>query len=81
MTAGHKHRLLRVRRGGLVQRALCRPLWHTRSKNRVMASPFVYGPCALSAGSRPTCWTTSALGILHGLFGLTLKLPVENDDG
>lgn len=74
MTDGHKHRLLRVKRGGRLYRVLRHPLWHCRDLDRVNRSPYPYGPCALST-EPVTCWTLSPLGILHRWTGLTLFVP------
>jgi hypothetical protein len=71
MTQGHKHRMITVKAGGLVERVLRRPLFHCRHLARVDASPYPYGPCPMSI-EPVTCWTLSALGILHRWTGLTL---------
>lgn len=76
MTAGHKHRHLRVREDGWVYRVLRAPLFHTGHIGRAERSRFVYGPCTTDRGAHP-CYTLSALGILHPLVGLTLEVSDE----
>jgi hypothetical protein len=72
MTAGHTHRIVKVRRGGLAHRLLTRrTLWVSGNLERVDRSRFVYGPT-----DDPDRWRLSPLGLLHGLTGLTLQ-PVD----
>lgn len=80
MTEGHKHRLVRVT--PRVMRLMRKPLIHCRDLDRVDASPYPYGPCNLSFGKNPTCWTLSLLSILHRWTGLTLYVgpPEEKPD-
>lgn len=68
MTAGHQHRLVRVKDGGLVHRALRYPLLTTGRAGWVKNSIFVFGPVEDAPGR----WNLTLLGILHGLTGLTL---------
>ncbi len=75
MTAGHKHRHVKVRKGSLLHRVLTKPLRHTYSPKVADASRFVYGPCRLHPVPEPfACYHTSPLGILHPLTGLTLDV-------
>jgi hypothetical protein len=91
MTEGHKHRELRVRKGGLIQRALTRPLYHTRTTDydasrakfdRIDRSPYPYGPCQNPDHSTASvhCWYLSALSILHRWTGLTLRFPDDTPE-
>lgn len=77
MTPGHKHRTVKVRRDGLVQRVLQRPLITTTNLPRVEASPYPYG-ILLDGQIQPDpreVYYLSALSILHRWTGLTLKVP------
>ena len=66
MTTGHKHRHLKVKKGGLIFRVLRKPLWYTRDVDRVDASPYPYGL------SESRGYYLSLLGVLHRWTGLTL---------
>ena len=80
MTDGHTHRMLKVKDGGLVVRALRYPLLHRPLSESVDKSPYPYGPCLHEGdcGCADACWTLSLLGILHRWTGLTLF--VEDKD-
>ena len=70
MTAGHKHRVITVRRGGIAQRLLQRVVvWRTASEERADRSRFVYSDCPWNGYYRMTL-----LGFLHPLTGLTLRV-------
>lgn len=80
MTAGHKHREIKVRPGTRVYRVLRKPLLHTRATGWVDRSRLVFGVClARSHAKHPDCWTLSLLGACHGLFGLTIRTPAEDE--
>jgi hypothetical protein len=68
MTTGHKHRIVKVKRGGLTYRVLRKRLWHTLNGPYVTRSMFVFGPCP----EHKHCWALSLLGILHTFTGLTV---------
>lgn len=67
MTAGHRHRVVAVRRHSLIHRALTRPTLAVVGTRRADRSRFVY-----AATARPDRWRLSPLGLLHPLTGLTL---------
>lgn len=73
MTDGHKHRVVRVKKGSLVYRLLRYPLIFTDDRARVEESPYPYGESAVTSG----VYYLSLLGILHRWTGLTLteRLP------
>lgn len=74
MTDGHKHRTLNVKPNGVVRRILTRPTLHLSDDiERVDRSRFVYGPVE----GEPGLYRLSPLGVLHGLFGVTLALRME----
>lgn len=84
MTAGHKHRTVKVFPGahpitGTVVRLLRTPLYHTSDIERVDRSRFVWGPCQPDKGQESACWYLSTLGILHALTGLTLEVHGDDD--
>jgi len=86
MTEGHKHRLVTVRKDGLVYRVLRWPLLHTRNLDRADRSPYPYGPCPKRESAclgHNECWTLSTLSILHRWTGLTLSYeePEEEPHG
>lgn len=79
MTSGHKHRLLKVKRGGRLRRWLTKPtLLVSRNEEWVDRSRLVFGPVEGEEGA----WRISPLGLLHGLTGLTLNVidPEETSD-
>jgi hypothetical protein len=78
MTEGHKHRTVRVRKGGLIHRLLCKPLYWTDDRAKVDASPYPYGVYQYVSTDREVYWL-SALSILHRWTGLTLE--VKKEDG
>lgn len=71
--------MVRVKRGGLLTRALRYPLVHRRDLAAVDRSPYPYGPCALSP-EPARCWTLSALSVLHRWTGLTLLYEKEVEE-
>lgn len=71
MTQGHKHRMVKVKPGGLIHVVLTRPLVHSRDLPRVDRSPYPHGPCE----DHPGCYYLSALSVLHRWTGLTLVTP------
>lgn len=74
MTAGHRHRTVRVKRDGWLDRALRIPtLWHSTNYDWIDRSRLVFGPC----DDVGYCWRLSPLGLLHGLIGLTLEVRDE----
>ena len=79
MTAGHKHRVVRVKPDGWVLRALTKPLYWVCDPDelpRVDASRYPYGEKKRFLGGKAyTCWYLSALSILHRWTGLTLEVP------
>ena len=75
MTAGHRHRIVRVKRNGLVHRVLTRPTLAVVGTERAERSRMVFGPTG-----HPERWRLSPLGALHAFTGLTLK-PVDRSDG
>ena len=79
MTAGHKHRKIKVRADSLLVKALRFPLYHTCDIERVDRSRLVWGPCTTSKGRESACWYLSTLGILHALTGLTLEVRGDDD--
>lgn len=76
MTAGHKHRVVRVKRGSRLHRVLTRPTLRVATTDRADRSRFVYGPVAGQHGV-PFLWRLSPLGVLHAMFGLTLDVRDE----
>lgn len=90
MTEGHTHHTVTVRKGGLLYRALTRPLLHTRTTDhdetsrkldRIDRSPYPYGPCPNPDHSTASvhCWYLSALSILHRWTGLTLYYETPDE--
>jgi len=65
MSEGHTHREVRV--PPMVERVLTVPLFHTTNAVWADRSRMVFKP-----GRTEGEWALSALGILHGLTGLTL---------
>lgn len=84
MTEGHVHRVVPVKRDGLIHRVLTKPLIYSGDLARIDASPYPWGPDYTSryTGSTwgpvdHTKWTRyylSTLSILHRWTGLTLEL-------
>lgn len=72
MTAGHRHRIVRLKRDGLLWRALTRPTLHVTDARRAQRSRFVYGKVSTELNT----YRLSPLGVLHGLIGLSL-VPKE----
>lgn len=74
MTAGHRHRHIRVREGSLPYRVLRKPLLVLSDKHTayVDRSRLVFGT-RVSKADHHDEYTLSLLGILHGLTGLTIK--------
>lgn len=79
MTSGHKHRIVSVKRDGLVHRVLKCQVFVTSDLDRVDRSPYPYGPVADegATGENSEEWYLSLLGILHRWTGLTLRVPYE----
>lgn len=90
MTAGHKHRMITVKREGIVHRALTKPLYKTRNLKRVEPSPYPYGVLIegerIADGRLPEqpdpreVYYLSALSVLHRWFGLTLWMSTDDAD-
>jgi hypothetical protein len=78
MTAGHKHRYIKVRYNSLVYRALRKPLIETTNLDWVNRSRMVFGPKPIKEHEHQH-YTLSLLGILHGLFGLTIRTQGRGD--
>lgn len=74
MTAGHKHREIRVKRDGVVSRVLRYPLLRTRDREWVDKSILVFGTVDPPVYAGDEQFYLSALGILHGWTGLTLRM-------
>ncbi len=87
MTPGHKHRTVKVKKGGLIHRTLTYPLKTSTDLERVEESPYPWGPVAkrepISPGPgkkphpvppQPDAWYLSGLSILHRWTGFTLKV-------
>lgn len=75
MTDNHKHRTIKVKRGGLVERLLRKPTLLTSSNfERVDRSRMVWGPVYPELGMHSPAWRLTPLGLLHGVFGLTLEM-------
>lgn len=83
MTAGHKHRHLLVKRNGLVRRVLTATVLTTTDTEWVDRSRLVFGPVEDTRREprppRPETYRLSLLGLLHGLFGLTLVIKPEEE--
>lgn len=74
MTVGHKHRVVRVRRGGRWTGFLIKPRYKTKDKKRVDSSPYPYG-CLFTPPNTPDqIYYLSILGVLHRWTGLTLEV-------
>lgn len=71
MTPGHKHRTISLKHGGLTMRLLTKHLVETMDYDRVEHSRWVWG---LTIQEGYTVYVLSPLGILHALFGLTIKV-------
>ncbi len=78
MTSGHTHRVIRAREGSLVERLLCGPvIARSTDLARVERSRWVWLPEVQARTSRtpqPDVYVLRPLGVLHGLFGLTLDI-------
>ncbi len=70
MTAGHKHRAIRVREDGVVLKVLTGTVVRRSTDlKKVTNSVMVYRPVEGRSG----VYELSLLGMLHGMFGLTLN--------
>lgn len=81
MTEGHKHRTIKTTAGSRLERVLRHQFLPTRDTDKVERSRFVYGPlrkCPAGGCTDQRCrdgaYALSLLGVLHGLFGLTLEV-------
>lgn len=84
MTEGHKHRTIKVKPNGLIERVLRYQFYVTKDRAWIERSRLVFGP-SRAHGERETdpgaeWWGLSLLGICHGLFGLTLDVGWTADD-
>lgn len=84
MTTGHKHRVVRIRKGSRLHVLLTQPLvWSHEDLSRVDNSPYPWGPSNEALFQRdpaaPQPFYLSALSILHRWTGLTLQ-PEEKTD-
>lgn len=68
MTAGHRHRVVHVKRDGLVRWLLQRPTLAVVGTAKADRSRLAWGPT-----DDPNRWRLSPLGLLHGLTGLTIE--------
>lgn len=81
MSAGHRHRTVKVRRGGRVHRWLTEPTLGYACERQAEASRYIWGPVSDSLGVIPGLYRLSPLGLLHGLVGLTLWVQPEESAG
>lgn len=79
MTEGHKHRQVTVKRGGLIDGLLRRPVWWSSNIEKVDRSPYPYGPDPAWEGPPMDAprFYLSALSVLHRWTGLTLWVEDE----
>lgn len=78
MTPGHKHRVVTVPRW--LRWLLQRPIWRTRNLHWVDRSRFPFGshPGTGKIDMDAEVWYLSTLAVLHGWFGICLKVPKED---
>jgi len=85
MTAGHRHRTIRLTEGSLLLRLLRHPLKATSNRASLRRSRWVYGmvepgaprypsPIQTPSPPMPVAYLLTPLSICHTLFGLTVEV-------
>lgn len=73
MTAGHKHRHVKIRQGSRLHAFLTKPRYYSVDMAQIMASPYPYGPVYPERGYGCPVWYLSILSVLHRWTGLTIE--------